>query len=161
MKCVRLLMLFLLVSVQANAQAAENRVFKIKMGPGWAEMKAGQDDEKYYYSYGNREDRAFVLFHIGKNKDKEYTDKLSNELIAEATREVQARGGEIQESSRYKRKGCTVDYLAYYKPEKDGTNVDFYMYCSGKLVTANYAMQGMDEVNIARAKGIQKSFKLK
>ena len=161
MRLVRLFFIVCLVAVQAQAQATENRVFKIDMGPGWAEMMAGQDDQKYYYSYGNREDKAFVLFHIGKDKDKNYTDQLSAELIGEATREVKARGGNIQESARYKRKGCTVDYLAYFKPEKEGTNVDFYMYCSGKLITANYALQGMDEVNIALAKDIHKSFKLK
>ncbi len=161
MRLVRVFFIVCLVAMQAQAQATENRVFKINMGPGWSEMTAGQDDQKYYYSYGNREDKAFVLFHIGKQKDKEYTDQLSAELIGEATREVKARGGNIQESARYKRKGCTVDYLAYFKPEKEGTNVDFYMYCSGKLITANYALQGMDEVNIALAKDIHKSFKLK
>ncbi|MFK8019192.1 MAG: hypothetical protein AB8B86_05425 [Pseudomonadales bacterium] len=161
MRFLRLCSIVLLVAVQAQAQATENRVFKIKMGPGWAEMKAGQDDDKYYYSYGNRDDRAFVLFHVGKSKDKKYTEQLSDELIGEATKEVTARGGAIQESARYKRKGCTVDYLAYFKPEREGTNVDFYMYCSGKLITANYALQGMDVVNIARAKDIHKSFKLK
>ncbi len=161
MKIARLVSIFCLVALQANAQATENQLFRINMGPGWDQMNAGQDDSKYYYSYGNREDRAFVLFHIGKQDDRKYTDQLSDELIDQAAKEVKARGGDIQETARYKRRGCTVDYLAYFKPERQGTNVDFYMYCGGKLVTANYALAGMDEVNIARAKDIHKSFKLK
>lgn len=161
MKAIKLLSIICLLSVQAQAQATENRVFKVNMGPGWAEMKAGQDDAKYYYSYGNRDDKAFVFFNIGKEKDESYTEQLSSELIQEATKEVESRGGEIKESARYKRKGCTVDYLAYFKPEREGTNVDFYMYCSGQLVTANYAMQGMNESLIDLAKNIHKSFKLK
>ncbi len=143
------------------AQAVDTKSFKVSLNDGWNEMKAGQDNDQYFYTFGNRDSKAFVLYRVGKKKDKQYTKTLRTELIDEMAREVKSRGGDIQEASRYEAKGCTVDYLAYYKPESQGTNVDFYMYCGGTLVTANYAVQGMDSSKIALVKDLHKSFKLK
>ena len=143
------------------AQAVDTKSFKVRLDKGWNQMKAGQDDEQYFYTYGNRDSKAFVLYRVAKKKDKKFTNTLREELIDEMVSEVKSRGGDIQEASRYEAKGCTVDYLAYYKPENQGTNVDFYMYCGGTLVTANYAVQGMDASKIALVKDLHKSFKLK
>lgn len=152
---------FLAVLVAVQAQATENQIFKVSLGPGWVETKAGQDDSKYYYSYGNREEKAWVLFHVAKRADKRYTKELSEKLIIDAQTAAENRGAKVQQTARYKARGCTVDYLAYFKPMQSVTNVDFYMYCGGKLVRANYAMQGMLEANVDKALAIHKSFKLK
>lgn len=159
MRAFYLFLCFMILPMMA--QAVDTKKFKVSLDNGWNEMKAGQDDEQYFYSYGNRDSRAFVLYRVGKKKDKKFTDTLRDELIEEVAREVKSRGGDIQEASRYKSKGCTVDYLAYYKPQVQGTNVDFYMYCGGTLVTANYAVQGMDASKISLVKDLHKSFKLK
>ena len=150
-----------LIMISALAHASDNRIFKVDMNADWIERNVGQDEEKYFYSFANHENRAFVAYQVAKKKDRVYLRELEEGLLPQAREEVMSRGGEIQESDRYDSAGCVIDYLAYYKPSLQGTNVDFYMYCKGKLVTANYALRGMDSANIALAKKLHKSFRLK
>lgn len=141
--------------------ADKTQHFKVDMSDGWQLLKSGDDDEHAYYTYGNKAKRSVVIYSIGKRKSADWDEAKQSLFISEARQDLLARGSQLKKQNEIQKGRCHVKSLAYFKPEKQSTNVDYYLFCGRRLATANYAIAGMSDDNIAQVEAIQNSFKLR
>lgn len=149
-----------LILVAPSVSAEKTQDFKVSLGKHWELLKSGNEKDLAYYTYGNKASRAVVMFNIGSN-GRDWNDAAQLQLIEKARQDLLSRGHEIKKQGAYTAGRCEVMSLAYFKRDKQSTNVDYYMFCGKRLATANYAMAGIGDEHIAQAESIQKSFKLR
>lgn len=142
------------------AWAEKTQDFSVRLGKSWELLKSGNETDRSYYTYGNKTSRAVVIYNIGSN-GRDWDDAAQLQLIENARQDLLSRGHEIKKQGAYSAGRCEVMSLAYYKRDKQSTNVDYYMFCGKRMATANYAMAGISDEHIAQAESIQKSFKLR
>ncbi|MGI9294832.1 MAG: hypothetical protein ACR2PS_12680 [Pseudomonadales bacterium] len=141
--------------------AVDTDYFSLDIGQEGELLRMSEENNQQVFTLANPAKKLVVLVSVNNFSKPKDAQAFVQDRLQATDEDIVAREEKLLERGNSKQAGCEQYHLAYLKPVRQTTSVDFYLSCKRRVIVANYALAGMQSDNVSKAKAMQKTFRLR